>query len=375
MDGLLHATGRPDLTHGAPMPAEFARRFGISNKMSLDERVPVWERGVRSDLTMDHYTQFPPPQGDWRTLEGRELWRRIQILARPARDGSLASTEVEALDALTRYLGAWCGEPEQPVAGFCDELVLGLDLAIRHRASFAGWMNVLGPKLISERKLRYLLCLPAVAQALVGGLLRAVVGVPDGQLAEYLERIKANAGSGAPDAREQLATGASLKRTVSCDYNQFYLEHEQDRGSHDVPYFQDKREVEQGMSIFARRVGIGTPGETSDCSIEIAIEPSAPKTLDLAGAVQAVSFPFEVHGPLVLRSVTSVQQDEDPFELPNGKYDALVVFRLVKPKSKATRSGLREFTVRLTFFPKGAARAPQCIRLEEGQPSEQIFTR
>src|SRR5450631_3881493 len=58
MDGLLHSAGQPDLTRGVPMPAEFVRRFGISDKLSLDERVCVWERGVRSDLTMDHYTQF-----------------------------------------------------------------------------------------------------------------------------------------------------------------------------------------------------------------------------------------------------------------------------------------------------------------------------
>ncbi len=86
-------------------------------------------------LTSDAYLQFPPPDAHWRTLEGRELWRRAQILARFDDTGAPPKTEGEALEALTKYMDAWCANPEERGAGYSQEVSLAFDLAIRHGAT------------------------------------------------------------------------------------------------------------------------------------------------------------------------------------------------------------------------------------------------
>jgi hypothetical protein len=312
---------------------------------------------------MDDYSQFPPPEGNFRTLEGGELWRRAKMLARDP------ATEPEALAALERYYKAWSTRVAARGFGYGAEIVVGLDLAVRLGAPYEGWLRKLGPKLLRSDGVLEALCLPPVAGILARGALRHAVGLSEAQLADAFARIEAAASQGIDDAPSKLVPGTTLKRSVSCEYSQFYLEHHEARA---IPeYFRDRRDSEQGMSIFPGNVSIGTPTETLSCDVEISVATSAPASLDLDGAVQAVCFPLAVSGPLVLRSVSAPCADGEPFEIANGDYDVLAVFRAHRRRPRSA-TALRRFALTLRFFPRGMIDAPRCLRLEEAQPPASI---
>jgi hypothetical protein len=269
---------------------------------------------------------------------------------------------------LTKYIDALAADPAAFAHGLGSEVVLGLDLALRHGAPVARWVTRFAPTLLNELKIEQMLCLPAVAKAIVGGLFREVVGLTDAQSAEVLAGIEAAAG-GAPAAAPKVVPSGSVKRTVSCDSSQFSLEHVDSKPSE--AYFQDDREHAQGMSIFPGHVGIATPAETAECAVEVRVEKQPPKALGVDAAAQAVSFPFAVRGPLVLRSLMSSAADEDPFEVAHGAYDVLAIFRAAKGRRD---DSLRKFTVTITFVPSGALNAPGCLKLEDGgTPPTSIF--
>jgi len=87
---------------------------------------------------------------------------------------------------------------------------------------------------------------------------------------------------------------------------------------------------------------------------------------DLKGAAQVVAFPFVVRGPLVLKNVTS--NDDDPLLIPLGTYDVLALFTPKKAPRASAASALRVFSLALSLHPKGAPGAPRTICLD-GQPS------
>jgi hypothetical protein len=361
IDGFLRAGGRADMTGGRPLEDRFAQQVGLTDQTPPEERARIWEARARADLTRDAYGGLPPPGSDWRTLDDKDLWRRAQALARPQQDGGLPKTEGEALAALTKYLDALCNDPPAFAHGLGSEVVLGLDLALRHGGPYAKWAARHAPSVLNEMRIEQMLCLPALAKAIVGGLFREVAGITDAQGGEVLARIQ-EAAVGAAAAAPKVASGGSVKRTVSCDSSQFSLEHVDSKPSE--AYFQDDREHAQGMSIFPGYVGLATPAEAAECAVEIRVEKQAPKALGVDAAVQAVTFPFEVHGPLVLRSLISSAADEDPFDVPHGTYDVLATFR---PAKASRDEGLRKFAVTLTFAPSGALGAPKALKLEDGK--------
>lgn len=367
MDGFLRAAGRGDLTRGVP---HGSGQYGplLAPDADLETRVAYWASEVRRRVTLDAYSHLPPPNAPWQQLEGRELWQAAQRLARPESDGAPSDHEPEALDALTKYLCSWASRPGDPGAGFGAELVLGLDLALRHgEGRLPSWLPALATHLFSS--LPEALCTPSVARAIAGGALRDFIGLSEEDRSASLEALAAAVAGGPAAAAPPMARpGKPVKREVGCDSSQFHIEHTQSKQS--APYFQDDRESAQGMSIFADRVGVATPRETSTCKVEIAVAPEPPELTP--DAVQAVAFPFDVHSALVLRGVASTEADEEPFEVPTGAYDVLVVFRRRGGKAKP-RSGLRTFDVTVSFCPRGSLAAPRCLKLEEGQPVSTIF--
>jgi hypothetical protein len=88
---------------------------------------------VRHRLVLDASPTSAPVDASWSALPSPQRniprWRWIQRLARPS-DGAPASTEVAALDALVSYLDDW--DPASRGVGYGAELVLALDLALRH---------------------------------------------------------------------------------------------------------------------------------------------------------------------------------------------------------------------------------------------------
>ncbi|CAN5925017.1 hypothetical protein BH11MYX4_BH11MYX4_01450 [soil metagenome] len=136
-------------------------------------------------------------------------------------------------------------------------------------------------------------------------------------------------------------------------------------------YFQDKRESAQGMSIFATKVAIATPSDTGDCVVEIAL--AGPKPLPLRSAVQAVAFPFDVKGPLFLRTVSGDDDDDDDIVLPHGAYDVVARFLPKKASKDDVEAGLRAFQVHLDFHPRGTLTTPACLALEHGKPPKTVF--
>jgi len=367
IDGFCLAAGVGEVTRGLPVQA-----YGPSGEGSLEQRVRAAERTVRERLVRDAYGGGPPVTEDWASLTGawrlNNRWRWIQQLARPATDGTPAPTEPRALAALEAYLDDW--EPSARGVGYGAELVLAIDLALRHRRAelVPRWIATQGHRFGTERFLiEQALCLPAVAQEIVGGALRATVGLDASALAAALDTIEAAMTAAIAAAKAAPPRVPKIqRRRVTCEYSQFYVEPEALDEADDRMYFQDGRESAQGMSIFPSRVAIGTPTDTSHVDVAVSLANEAP---ELDGAVQAVAFPLRVDGPLCLRSVSS-NEDEEPILLPGGGYDVLTCFY---PKKRAARSSLRTFRVVMTFLPEGALDAPKCLRLEHGQPPAAIF--
>ncbi|CAN5291700.1 hypothetical protein BH09MYX1_BH09MYX1_45690 [soil metagenome] len=366
MDGFADANGLPDLTLGEP------RAHHLPAGRPLGERVAITAGLVRHRLTGDAYTQLPSPKAPFAELEGRELWRKAQMLAHPTTDdGATPKTEAEALQALTRYMDAWCNHPEERGAGYGQELVLACDLALRHGASadLDRWLAVLGDKLFAYAS--DALCLPAVARALAGGLLRDRAAISATEATDAFAAIESAARAlGDGHAGAALDRG-TIVREVSAEYSQFYLGHEE--RPDDEVFFQDPRESAQGMSLFASQVGIATPSETASCIVQLAVVAKPPRASP--GPVQAVAFPFVVRGPLYVRSVSGGGDDEDrAIVIAHGTYDVLARFFPSPAPKEDEAAGLRVFRVTLDFLPAGTAGAPKCVTLEQGNPPKTIFS-
>jgi len=152
-------------------------------------------------------------------------------------------------------------------------------------------------------------------------------------------------------------------RRVSCEYAQVHLEPASlDDVEQQQVYFQEDGDSERGMSLFPTMVGIGTPKDTDYVDAQISLAKRVPGAADWEGAAQVVTFPLTVRGPLVLRSVAG--NDDDPLLVPPGAYDVLARFSPKKAPRASEASGLRVFSLTLSFHPQGALGAPQTICLE-----------
>lgn len=365
MDGFCSAMGLGDRTGGVPSANH------LPEGADLEARARATDHHVRVRWTGDAYGQFPAPTADPSELEGRELWRRAQALARPDEDGSPSATEAEALRALTKYLDAWSAAPESRGAGMGQELALGLDLALRHGAtdSIRRWVDALGPTLL-DFLLPDVLALRTTSRAVAEGLFRTHVAIPEADAVRCTEGIETAVATLVGGAAPAVAESLPCTRRVGCDFSQFHLVH---AGAAPVaPFFGDARESAQGMSLRPDAVGIATPSETSECEIEIGL--ADPKTRTPKGVVQSVVFPLEVRGSLLLQSVAGGGEDEErPIPVPPGAYDVRASF-VPKRASKAdAAAGLRAFRVVLHFHPRGSQDAPRCERLLEGDPPSSVF--
>ena len=368
IDAFSAAAGLGDRTRGQP-------RFPPSSEAPppLAERAQNADRMIRWQITSDRYQGNRLVGDAWRALPPTDAWRRInewrdiQEAAAPTEGGDPRAGEAAALDLLAALLSSLA--PDQRGAAHGDDLVLGLDVALRNGRDdlAAAWVKAHGARLFDSFHLAKLVCLSSVCAALIKGLLREVVGLPDAELAGALDALDAALRSGA-----SLATPAKppkvQKRRVDCAYSQIHLEHDAaDERELGEVYFQDERESQQGMSLFRTHVGIGTPTETSHCDVEVILDPaSAPVALD--GVVQAVSFPIEVRGPMRLRSVAGTDED-DPLAIPAGPHDVLATFAPKRAPKMEAAASLRVFTLRLSFRPPGSLDAPKCLRLDEGSPA------
>jgi hypothetical protein len=63
------------------------------------------------------------------------------------------------------------------------------------------------------------------------------------------------------------------------------------------------------------------------------------------------------------------QSRADPFEVPLGRYDVLVVLCL----DGIDEFGLRSGSARMTFLPEGSVGAPRCLKIEGGDPPPTVF--
>ncbi len=350
MDGFCHATRLGDHTHGLPLEDEGSRTSG-----SLVSRVRTANLVVRERLTGDAYGTRAPKTDAWQKLRASDVsrailrWRRIQSLAE-------SGDEKAALERLVPLLDEW--SPDDRGVGYGDELVLAIDLAIRHRQDrrIPAWLTRHGHRFASESFLiDSALCLPAVAKKIASGMLRDVVGLSDGDRASALDAID-RAIDVAANAKPK-PPGKVQRRRVTAEYSQVYVqpEHLDDTERAQV-HFQKRGDSARGVSLFPTNVGIGTPTDTDYVDAEITISSEAPR--DRADVVQAVAFPLRVRGPLVLESATG--DDGDPFIVPIGSYDVLARFIA---KRKASRgSPLRVFTLLLSFHPPGSLRAPRTIK-------------
>jgi hypothetical protein len=187
IDGFCAVAGLGDVTRGRPAAAETTG--------DLPARVVAAERAVRHRLVLDAYPTSAPVDASWSALPSPQRniprWRWIQQLARPI-DGAPASTEVAALDALVSYLDDW--DPASRGVGHGAELVLALDLALRHGRPelVPGWLARHGHRLGREPfLLEECLCLPAVATAIAGGALASLVDLPPGATSFAVAAIEA----------------------------------------------------------------------------------------------------------------------------------------------------------------------------------------
>ena len=360
-DGFSAAVGLGDVTHGEPCARHLVGARTFEDRLRRSESV------ARERLTGDAYGHLPAPSAHWSELTGRELWRSAQMLAR-------AGNEADALAALTKYMDAWCDQPDDRGAGYGQEVALAFDSALRHGRPelVARWAKILGPRLL-EWGITEALCLPAVAKAIVDGVLAPVVGISREKAQELAAAIESAVCSvDAGDARETVKGTKPAKRSVSAEYSQFYLEH--DDSPVDQACFQDERESKQGFSLSPTKAGVATPTETSECFVELALAQTGPDSTDLAKAVQAVSFPFTVQGPLFVRSVGGGGDDEDrAVVIPHGTYDVLVRFFPKRAAKSDAKVGLRAYKVRIDFHPAGSLQAPRCLKLEFGQCPKEIF--
>ena len=367
LDVWCHAAGLGDLTGGKPN-----HDYALVKEGRLEERVKAIEIGVRERVTMNAYAGDYPKDDSWRDRPKgdpwrfNDRWRRVQWLAKP--ENATKESELDALGRLREILGEW--GPTSRGAGYGNELVLAIDLALRHGANddASRWIEAHGSRLREAILGDVALCFPAIAAEAVRGGLQLAVGVGEKELAAAfapIEAALADGGAAAKSAAKTAKVPAVQKRTVSCEYSQVHLEHaERSADENDQVYFQLDGDTERGMSLFPTMVGIGTPTDTEDVRASVRIEPTKKHSkADLEGAVQAVAFPLEVRGPLVLRSATSGDDDDDPLIVPPGRYDVLAVFT---NERKLKGSPLRKFDLSLSFRAEGSLGAPKTITMEEG---------
>ena len=356
IDGFCYAAGLGDRTRGLPRHERTVTSHG-----PLAERVREAEQTVRGRLTMNAYGDAmpstdawmnKPPNDRWRSID---RWRRIQRLVQEGR-------EADALDRLVSLLGEQSADERG--AGYGDELVLALDLALRlgREELIGGWLTRHGHRFESEGLLLQLsLCLPLVAAKLAEGLLRATIGLSEQDL---------DAAMAALDAALTLSNAALpvkaavqvQKRRVSCEYSQVHLQPESlDEAELSQVFFQKPDDSQQGMSLFPTKVGIATPSDTDYVDAEITL--SDEREPALADVVQAVAFPLVVRGPLVLASVSS-DGEEEPLAIPPGTYDVLARFVPKKAPKASASAGLRVFALRLSFHPTMSLGAPRTLRVE-----------
>jgi hypothetical protein len=285
------------------------------------------------------------------------------------------ATEDVTLSALSKYMDAWSTSPADRGAGYGDEIILAIDLAVRHDATrrLEPWIPAVGRHLVDSKiQISQALCLTSVAGAVASGLLAPLLGLPKEDARRRLHAIKeAVTELGATsDVPNRASATTSARRRVSAIYSQFSLEHE--TSPDDEVFFQDERESAQGMSIFGSKVGIGTPGETATCMVAIELRGDRPPA-GLRNAVQAVAFPFTVTGPIFVRSVVGGDDEDDEVVLPHGTYDVLARFFPARASKANAEAGLRVFRVALDFHPAGSLGAPRCLKLEWGVPPKTIF--
>lgn len=368
IDGFAAAAGLGDLTGGRPSPAG-----APAPGTSLADRVAAGERTVRARLTGNAFAGAVPTDDAWRARPASDpwfridRWRRVQGLLTGA---PTAAVEDDARARLREILADPTIGARTP--GGADGLTLGLDLALRHGsvADVDDWLARHGAWLDEPFVIEAMLCLPALARAMVAGTLARVTG--DGPaLARALADVVRAASAGAATAAVSAAAPPAVqRRTVEASYSQIQLEPEaRTVAEARQVYFQDRRESPQGMSLFPTMVAIATPTDVGRVDISITRADTAPA---LDGAVQAVSFPLEVRGPLVLRSVDDADDGPTPFTIAPGRYDVHAAFR-PSGKRRRPRTGLWRLDLALTFCPAGALGAPRCYLLADGAPPSTIF--
>lgn len=358
IDGFSAAAKLGDRTRGLPCfppsdaaPAPLAERVKGAEAMV---RGRVLVNAYAGDLPTDDGWQKKKPSDPFRVID---RWRRIQGL-------TAAGKEKDALERLISLVDEW--SPDERGAAYGDELVLALDLALRHGAKgkIPGWLERHGARFTDEGfMVQTALCFPAVAAFVVAGGLRDVIGLSDAELDAAMKALDA-AFPAAPPAKAPKAAKAPpavQKRRVGAEYSQVHLgPAEPTAAEKKNVHFQKKTDTRRGMSLFSTMVGIGTPTDTDYVDAEITL--SSAKKADLDGAVQAVAFPLEVRGPLLLSSVSG--DEDEAFVIPPGSYDVLARFLPKKAPKASAAAGLRVFGLALSFHPAGALGAPKTLKIE-----------
>jgi hypothetical protein len=185
LDIFCHVNGFGEVTRGKPMFA-----FGFVALGALPQRVAAIERGLRLRLTSNMYAGDFPIDDAWRKRPTDDpwfmidRWRRVQALLSPAEPGGADEIDRREKDALGRLEEILTDGPESRRApGQGAELVIGFDLAFRHRLDekAASWLEAHGDHVwdVADE----LLCSPTIVQKMKEGFFRANVGINDTKLA------------------------------------------------------------------------------------------------------------------------------------------------------------------------------------------------
>ncbi len=362
IDGFCLHAGLGDRTRGLP---RHERSCPITG--SLEERVAATDAVIRARITADAYGGDAPTDDRWEKMAEGDPWRRNNRWRRIQRlvvDGE-ETAALRRLEALLADL-----PPDDRGAGYGEEIVLALDLALRNGAEsrVAGWVARHGRRFESESFLiDSALCFRVVAENIAKGALREVIDLSEEQRGAALSAIdEALRGvQSTTAAAPKPAAAKTQKRRVSCEYSQIHLSPVAlDETEKAQVHFQERGDSDRGISLFATNVGIGTPVETDYVDAEVSIATGAMPSLD--GAVQAVAFPITVRGPIELRSATSGDDEDEPLVVPHGDYDVLARFVPKKAPEASAGAGLRVFTLLLTFHPAGALQAPRTLKIASG---------
>lgn len=358
IDGFCAAAKLGDCTAGLPLvgpsspkPAALAARVKAADVM-IRERVLENAYGGRMP-TDDRWMKKKPSD----PLRAVDRWRRVQSLA-------ARGEEADALERLDALLDEWGADDRG--AGYGDELVLALDLALRKgkKAKIPGWLERHGARFADESFLiQTALCFPAVATFVASGGLRDVIGLSEADLATAMKALDAAFPTSATAKGSRAKAPPKVqKRQVSAEYSQVHLGPATPNDAEKAQvHFQNKIDSKRGMSLFPTMVGIATPSDTDYVDAEITV--SGDEKVTLTGVAQAVTFPFEVRGPLLLSSATG--GDEEPFTVPNGTYDVLARFFPKKAPKRSATASLRVFSLSLSFHPAGSHGAPKTLRMAQ----------